>query len=1154
MNERGIFIAALEKQDGHNRSEFLDEACGSDAGLRHQIDALLREHGQLGSFLEAPVPRLDTPLADPRHEWLGTVIGPYKLLEQIGEGGFGLVFMAEQQHPVRRKVAVKVLKPGMDTRQVIARFEAERQALALMDHPNIARVLEAGATPGEPGSLGAGRPYVVMELVRGVPITDFCDQNRLTPRERLELFATVCQAVQHAHQKGIIHRDIKPSNVMVALHDGLPAVKVIDFGIAKALGQQLTDKTLFTAFAQMIGTPLYMSPEQTEGCLDIDTRTDIYSLGLLLYELLTGTTPFDQHRLREAGYDEMRRIIREEEPAKPSTRVSTMGLAATTLSAQRKSDPKRLSQLFRGELDWIVMKAIEKDRNRRYETANGLARDVARYLRDEPVEARPPSTWYRLSKLARRNRAMLTTASLMALALVVGTAVSVWQALRATTALNSQRESVIELGKANVQTRLELARAEKAEVKATHELFDSLVAQARANRLSRRIGQRFVTLEILRKATGIARELKVPPERFRDMRNEALAALALTDLRIAEEWTDDSPGTALAFADGLKYYARADSSGTVYVRRAGTGAELCRLPAPGPGENWLSFSPDGRLLAVMNIGKGKVQVWRLKGKESSEVSENAEVVVKKDPTKVFEEKWLRYGGFCFSPDSREIALQQPPDLAIAVFDLSTEKKKCSLPPVRGVCRLAFNPTGRRLAFGINGAGVEVRDLETGKVLWKQPLSGDTQSLAWNADGKTLAVCQARASGDVISLWDGASGKPMGDLDGSASGGGRCVFNHAGTLVASNSWEGLLRLWDPLTGRQLFSTFAVPPSHGGLFSPDGRFLAATEFESKLRIWEVASGDEYRTLTANPVKNGKMKYSRSAISADGHLLAAGGLGGFGLWDLPSGKNLEFIQGSSRSNFVLLDPSGTLLSMGSNGLFRRPIRRDPETGLVHLGKPEKLPIPGVPNGIAQSVDGRVLASAQFDGAVVLLADQPDRLVPLRPHADARGVAVSPDGQWVVTGGFSTGGAKVWKATTGKLQKELPVGAQCWSVFSPKRKRLVTSSGGGTSPQIRVWEVGTWAEVLLEKPARGSVPAFSPDGKLLVVESGTAVAILLNPETGEEVARLEDPNQHRADNFTFSPDGTKLVTASGDGNCLHVWNLRGLRRQLAKMDLDWK
>jgi serine/threonine protein kinase len=431
MNERSIFMEALEFDDPRERQAHVLRACGNDDRLRARVEALLHRHQSDVELALDRMPDVDLSVtADlpPAAEHPGTIIGPYKLLEQIGEGGMGTVFMAEQVQPIRRKVALKIIKPGMDTKQVIARFEAERQALALMDHPNIARVLDAGATE-------SGRPYFVMELVRGIPITDYCDREKLSIADRLELFVLVCQAVQHAHQKGIIHRDLKPSNVLVTLHDGVPVPKVIDFGIAKATGQQLTERTLFTGFVQFVGTPLYMSPEQSElSGLDIDTRSDIYSLGVLLYELLTGTTPFDSETFREAAFDEIRRIIREQEPPKPSKRLSALGATLTTVSGNRGSDPRRLTRSVRGELDWVVMKCLEKDRTRRYETASGLANDVRRYLDDEPVAACPPSAWYRLGKLARRHQAALTTAVLVVAALAVGTAVSTWQAIRATRA------------------------------------------------------------------------------------------------------------------------------------------------------------------------------------------------------------------------------------------------------------------------------------------------------------------------------------------------------------------------------------------------------------------------------------------------------------------------------------------------------------------------------------------------------------------------------------------------------------------------------------------------------------------------------------------------------------------------------------------------
>src|SRR5438067_258951 len=397
--EKEIFVQALDITLTEERHRFLTSACGEDVALLARVQALLLADESGESFL----PEQPKATVVPITEKPGDKIGRYKLLQQIGEGGCGVVYMAEQTQPVRRRVALKVIKLGMDTKQVIARFEAERQALALMDHPNIAKVLDAGATE-------TGRPYFVMELVRGIKITEFCDEKSIPTADRLKLFTQVCQAIQHAHQKGVIHRDIKPSNILVTVNDGVPVPKIIDFGIAKATAGPLTDNTFFTAFEQFIGTPAYMSPEQAEmTSLDIDTRTDIYSLGVLLYELLTGRTPFDPSELLQSGLDEMRRTIREKEPDRPSTRLSTMAEGELTTAAKhRHTEAPRLIHLVRGDLDWIVMKCLEKDRTRRYETANGLASDIQRHLNNEPVVARPPSALYRIEKLARFGSCVFT--------------------------------------------------------------------------------------------------------------------------------------------------------------------------------------------------------------------------------------------------------------------------------------------------------------------------------------------------------------------------------------------------------------------------------------------------------------------------------------------------------------------------------------------------------------------------------------------------------------------------------------------------------------------------------------------------------------------------------------------------------------------------
>ncbi|HXY33374.1 MAG TPA: serine/threonine-protein kinase [Planctomycetaceae bacterium] len=429
---QAVFLAAVASTDPAERGRVLEELCAGDAGLRARVEALLQAHDQSGELPpigqgnvagEGRATVIDSATASAGR----MIAGRYRLLEEIGEGGMGTVWAAEQLQPVRRRVAIKLIKPGMDSRQVLSRFEVERQALALMEHPNIAKVLDGGVTD-------QGHPYFVMEYVKGMPITDYCDRARVTIEERLKLFMQVCQAVQHAHQKGIIHRDLKPSNILVCLYDGRPVPKVIDFGLAKAINQPLTEHTLYTAHGVMVGTPLYMSPEQAEfNNLDIDTRSDIYSLGVVLYELLTGTTPLDRQRIKSAIGQEIVRLIKEEEPSKPSTKLSGSG-SLPSVAAQRNLEPAQLTRLVRGDLDWIVMKSLEKDRNRRYTTTGAFAEDIERYLRNETITARPPSTSYRLKKLVQRNRAAVLTAVAMAVALIAGTAVATWQAMRATRA------------------------------------------------------------------------------------------------------------------------------------------------------------------------------------------------------------------------------------------------------------------------------------------------------------------------------------------------------------------------------------------------------------------------------------------------------------------------------------------------------------------------------------------------------------------------------------------------------------------------------------------------------------------------------------------------------------------------------------------------
>ena len=605
MHEETLFIEAMEIRDAAEQAAYLDRVCAGDAALRVRLERLLDEHRRAGSFLGHPAvapgatrtfdpsPEVETTALPGEH--VGTQIGPYKLRQQIGEGGMGTVFMAEQTHPVKRKVALKVIKPGMDSRQVVARFEAERQALAMMDHVNIARVFDGGATE-------SGRPYFVMELIHGVPITKYCDDNHLTPRERLELFVPVCQAIQHAHQKGIIHRDIKPSNVMVTLYDGKPVPKVIDFGVAKATEQKLTERTLFTQYGTMVGTLEYMSPEQAEmSALGVDTRSDIYSLGVLLYELLTGSTPLDHKRMKDAAYGEILRRIKEEEPPRPSTRLSDSGEALASISARRKTEPAKLTKLVRGELDWLVMKTLEKDRNRRYETASSLALDVQRYLADEAVQACPPSAGYRLRKFARRNKGALAVSGLVLFFLVLlGSGIG-W-AVRDRTAREEQLAQERTARQMTVSGQLELILDEVARLQQAEKWSEARTSA--------------------RRAEPALAEGEAPPDILERVR-QALADLEL--VRRIEEIRAQS-GTVWVTAGLHRLAAQADQEYAAAFRQAGIDVDAlpvseavrritarraiaaALLPAL---DDWLAARIMGKNVEVRSIEKDEASIRRL---------------------------------------------------------------------------------------------------------------------------------------------------------------------------------------------------------------------------------------------------------------------------------------------------------------------------------------------------------------------------------------------------------------------------------------------------------------------------------------------------------------------------------------------------------------
>jgi eukaryotic-like serine/threonine-protein kinase len=1117
MSEESIFVAALELATVAEREAFLDEACAGDVALRQRVDRLLAADVKPGGILDQPTGPTGAP-AGPA--WLapdsllpggraGTLVaGRYKLVAEIGEGGMGTVWLAEQTEPVHRKVALKLIKAGMDSRSVVARFEAEQQALALMDHPNIAKVLDGGATEG-------GRPFFVMEYIDGVPITKHCDLARLSVPQRLTLFLPVCQAVQHAHTKGIIHRDLKPSNVLVTHYDGEPVPKVIDFGVAKAIGANLAERTSITRDGLLVGTPLYMSPEQAElGGQDVDTRSDIYTLGVLLYELLTGSTPFERKCSGEVAFDEILRIIREDEPQVPSRRLSTTkGLAS--IAAHRRTEPARLARLVKGDLDWIVMKALEKDRNRRYVTVNAMAMDLQRYLHDEPVTAAPPSLRRRLGKYARRHKGAVVAASSVVVALVVGIIGTTWGMVRATDALAAARQS---------------------ERDATDQLFLALFNRARAGRFSRHMGQRLESLDALKDAAQIRSD-----ERLRD---EAIAAMVLPDLRqVVSHRSRPAGSDVVAYGGQYRVYARADNQGMIGIRSIPEDREIRSIAAGPIPVAYLAFSPDERFLLCGGEGL-TLRVWRVA---------DGQIAVPDD---------LRgWKAHAFSPDGQRLAVGWQ-DLVIC-FNLATGKEETRWRLPAQAITLAFHPDNRKLAIGYSSSKVaSVYDTSSGALLADLPVGAvNDQVVVWHPDGERLAVA---GSDPRIQIWDVAARRRLATLVGHAQNVTALTFDPDGGLLASHAWDGVLRLWDPPTGRlllQLPLTVLGQPR----FSFDGRLLGAVQQREQTELLEVTPSREYRTLVSSEGA-GKGSYNYGDISPDGRLLAVGMNEGTRLWDLHTGRELAALPagtiyaffdggaGRDRAQGTQGSPCSALLTCGTEGLLRWPITcDDPERQQLRLGSARRLS-PLQRAWFARGADGRALGVATVEGGPnkVLDLETGNLQQELGTHPQGEVRALSADGQWAASSGWHSDRVKLWNVRTRQMVREWVIGRQTYALFTPDSRALIIARGD----EFSFWDVETLQPIRRLPREVAQFPghvAFSPDCKLMALEMAPAVMHLMDYSSGRTVAKLEDPHGDRARWQAFTPDGTQLVVVCAYASAIHIWDLRAVRARLKAMNLDW-
>jgi WD40 repeat protein/tRNA A-37 threonylcarbamoyl transferase component Bud32 len=1106
---RAIFLNALEIEDREQRKAYLDDACRGDDKLRADVEALLAAHEQAGDFLGGPPIASNATLdSSPRIDGPGTVIGRYQLLELIGEGGMGLVYLAEQKEPVRRRVAFKIIKPGMDSKQVIARFEAERQALAVLDHPNIAHVFDAGCTE-------TGRPYFVMEHVKGLSITRYCDEYKLTIEQRLRLFEQVCEGVQHAHQKGIIHRDLKPSNILVTMQGDKPVPKIIDFGIAKAITSPLTDMTFVTLQGQLLGTPEYMSPEQVDlAAQDIDTRSDIYSLGVVLYELLAGVLPFESESFTGVGLAEVQRTIREDEPASPSIRLTQMGDKAKGIAESRGTHVVPLARRLHRELEWIPLKAMRKDRCRRYRSASEMADDVHNYLAGRPLIAGPETAIYRVQKFVRKHAGSVATVALVAIAVLLGLAVSTAMYFRAEDA--RQKEAA-------ARTQAEQAeQGEQQQRKLAEEKAEEYRRAFYCNRVA--LADAYYRAGDINGARALLELCPADLRRWEWNRLDFVTRQSIMTLRGHTDLVQDVTLGATELINGIALNAdgtRIASAGrdrTVRIWDASTGANLMTLRGHEQDVLTVSFSPDGK--RIVSAGKDQtIRVW--------DVDSGKDLMTLRGHE--------GYVGAVFSPDG-ELIVSGSQDQTIKVWDAQTGQELRTLKGHEGAITChRVGPDGKSIVSGSRDKTIRMWDLMTGDLL--RTMQGHTDivtDIAFSPDGTRIVSGSRDAS---VKIWDVQTGEELKTLRGHSAEVGSVAFSPDGKLVASGSYDLSIRVWDSETGAEV-KTF------GGhewqvtslAFCPDGKRLVSGSWDGTIKVWDLTGPTPTTTLGGHAGVTFCV-----ALSPDGEYVASGGQGGIRLYNARTGA--ETIRLGKDDDFVpalTFSPDGSKIASSDTMDPNVKIWDVRNGAILHVlqGHTEG----GGATGVAFTPDGARLVSGSADGTVRIWdAATGTEIRTLRGHtATVYNVACSPDASRIASGSLD-GTVRVWDANGDAEPMTLRghTGVVWCVAFSPDGTRI--ASGGGMDKTIRIWDASSGRELRAWR-AHGSIitgVSFSPDGERIASASADGTIKVWDAVSVTELMTL--PGQDFW-SVAFSPDGKTIASAQSDGT-IKLWRSEAQR-----------